>query len=97
MDPANPYGLLCGQPFKPFFYKGDSTMPGPVDATQFGLYTVAVFNPANGEVLLDPKVVTAKSQDSAKNKAVGLLANNLPEGKNLDEVLDEVTVSVRPF
>jgi hypothetical protein len=100
---------LCGElPYWPYvlwhdsniptnILKGDSTMPGPVDSTQFGLYTVAVFNPANGDVLLEPKVVTAKSQDSAKNKAVGLLASNLPEGKNLDEVLDEVNVWVRPF
>lgn len=67
----------------------------------FRLYSVAAFNANNGDVVLEPTVVSAKSEDSARNKAVSLLCDLeiVIDGEEveLDKALDTLTIVVRPF
>lgn len=63
----------------------------------YRLWQVAAIDPVTGNVVLPVTQVSAKNESTAKNKAVGMISKNLPEGQELDVVLDEVEVVVRPF
>lgn len=77
-----------------------------VSESRFNLFTVAVFNPNNGDVVLEPTVVAATNEGSARNKATALLcgveytpsdAGEDATPLTLDKALDVLEVRVRPF
>lgn len=66
--------------------------------TPYKLYRVAVFNPNDGKILVEPFVVSALSNQAAHNKAVAKLATAVTEnGSTLDQLLDTAEVVVRTF
>ena len=55
----------------------------------FNAYNVYAYDPKTGDQKLKSQVVTAKSLESARNKAIRLMDDSVD--------LDEVKIEVRPF
>lgn len=82
-------------------YASPSQLPSNESTTAmdnvYDLFHVSVWNPTDGTIFVDNHAVTARSHDAARNQGVGLLAENLPEGKTLAEMLDVVTIKAHSF
>lgn len=82
---------IFGPPSWGSFYN-EATQPTEEGEVMFRLFTVAAFNPEDGKIVLEPKVISAKDQQHAERVAVAEVVK-----ADAKQDLDSIRIEAVPF